>query len=309
MQYIFICFLIFIFRGNHIYSLISPKLIKRRSMLLASNGFGSKGFGSKESSDRSTVRKKKNRLQNIEENDKTATRKFVKPIRNNVASTYDQHCPTLNQDFPGLRLVHADPPVYEIDNFLSPEACDQYIDLALNDGYRVQSKTFSVHTAQARTSTTWYVDWAQTAEFLDKGNQLTGFDFTNFEEPQIVRYETGEKFSWHMDTIPPQYCDNGGQRIATMIVYLNDVGLGGETCFQDLKIQVRPKKGKALLFFPAFLDGTEDDRTMHAGQVAFDTKWIAQTWIHGSSYKMSVPPESSHEKGIKAVEEKRKQQS
>jgi prolyl 4-hydroxylase len=39
---------------------------------------------------------------------------------------------------------------------------------------------------------------------------------------------------------------------------------------------VIPEKGKLLVFFPSYKDGRPDDRTMHAGQVAMDTKWIAQ---------------------------------
>jgi hypothetical protein len=61
-------------------------------------------------------------------------------------------------------------------------------------------------------------------------------------------------------------------------VYLNDVKSGGSTCFKDLNLQIKPVKGKALLFFPSFADGSPDDRTMHAGQVAMDTKWIAQMY-------------------------------
>jgi prolyl 4-hydroxylase len=97
-----------------------------------------------------------------------------------------------------------------------------------------------------------------------------------FEEPQIVRYEFGQQFSWHYDAIPKSLQNSSGNRIATLLVYLNDVKSGGATCFKDLNIQVRPVKGKALLFFPSFKDGKPDDRTMHAGQVAMDTKWIAQ---------------------------------
>lgn len=76
------------------------------------------------------------------------------------------------------------------------------------------------------------------------------------------------------DTSPLQ--DPSGNRLATIIVYLNDVKSGGATCFKDLDLQIKPVKGKALLFFPSFVDGSPDDRTMHAGQVAMDTKWIAQ---------------------------------
>ena len=67
-----------------------------------------------------------------------------------------------------------------------------------------------------------------------------------------------------------------GNRLATFLVYLNDCEMGGATCFKDINIQVKPQKGKALLFFPCYKDGKPDDRTTHAGQVAMDTKWIAQ---------------------------------
>lgn len=35
---------------------------------------------------------------------------------------------------------------------------------------------------------------------------------------------------------------------------------GGATRFDMLNLAVRPEKGKALLFFPAFADGTSDPR-------------------------------------------------
>jgi len=56
------------------------------------------------------------------------------------------------------------------------------------------------------------------------------------EEPQIVRYRTGEEFSWHYDEIPSSQLSNGGQRQATLLVYLNDLDedQGGGTVFRDL---------------------------------------------------------------------------
>jgi prolyl 4-hydroxylase len=39
---------------------------------------------------------------------------------------------------------------------------------------------------------------------------------------------------------------------------------------------MRPKQGSALSFFPAFVDGTPDDRTLHKSEVAGGKKVIAQ---------------------------------
>jgi hypothetical protein len=42
----------------------------------------------------------------------------------------------------------------------------------------------------------------------------------------------------------------GYQRRATVLVYLNDVAQGGATRFDKLGLEIRPKKGQCLLFFP-----------------------------------------------------------
>lgn len=123
-----------------------------------------------------------------------------------------------------------------------------------------------------------------------------------FEEPQIVRYEYGQQFTWHYDAIPKSLQDNSGNRLVTLLVYLNDVNVGGSTSFKDLGIQVKPVKGKALVFFPCYNNGTSDDRTMHAGQVSGETKWIAQMWLHENNYIAKVPEGSNHDDAIKEIE-------
>ena len=42
-------------------------------------------------------------------------------------------------------------------------------------------------------------------------------------------------FSWHYDAVPPTMLVNGGQRVCTLLVYLNDVPEGGRTAFRDLR--------------------------------------------------------------------------
>ena len=91
------------------------------------------------------------------------------------------------------------------------------------------------------------------------------------EEPQIVRYRKGQEFSFHYDEVPSRALENGGQRVATLLVYLSDINpkCGGGTEFRDLKtvdsqsLVMQPKQGSALLFFPAYKDGRPDDRTLH----------------------------------------------
>ncbi len=218
-----------------------------------------------------------------------------------------------------LKLLHKDPPVFKIDNFFSAEECDFHkslVDSSYNSKHetkviQVRSPTFSSYSLSRRTSTTWFCRYEEVPTFLSKAQHLlNNVHLSQMEEPQIVRYRTGEEFSWHYDEIPSAQLYNGGQRLATLLVYLNDLDedRGGGTVFRDLtarkislnprgeqtksdttQLTVRPTKGTALLFFPSYKDGTPDSRTLHKGEVALDTKTIAQLWVHEREYQAGIP--------------------
>lgn len=215
-----------------------------------------------------------------------------------------------------LKMLHQDPPVFCVDNFFSDSDVEQYVSMIQShegssgaknkDAVQMSSPTFSSSLSLSRrTSTTWFCKYKSVATLLAKAQRLLNVDLQQIEEPQLVRYLTGQEFSWHYDEIPPNQLSNGGQRLATLLVYLNDVDAGGGTIFRDLKspisksskrnydhnqLTVRPKRGRALVFFPAYKeDGTPDPRTLHKGEVAQDKKMIAQLWIHEREYQAAVP--------------------
>eukprot|EP00747_Dinoflagellata_sp_TGD_P029666 gnl/TRDRNA2_/TRDRNA2_134065_c0_seq1.p1 gnl/TRDRNA2_/TRDRNA2_134065_c0~~gnl/TRDRNA2_/TRDRNA2_134065_c0_seq1.p1 ORF type:complete len:250 (+),score=23.82 gnl/TRDRNA2_/TRDRNA2_134065_c0_seq1:224-973(+) len=100
-----------------------------------------------------------------------------------------------------------------------------------------------------------------------------------FEPLQVARYERGQRFMRHQDAWPLSRARHVKlQRCATLIVYLNDVEHGGATQFPCLDLEVTPKRGSALLFFPAFANGQPDERTVHCAEPAIGEKWIAQLW-------------------------------
>uniref|UniRef100_A0A7S1XMC5 Fe2OG dioxygenase domain-containing protein n=2 Tax=Phaeomonas parva TaxID=124430 RepID=A0A7S1XMC5_9STRA len=114
---------------------------------------------------------------------------------------------------------------------------------------------------------------------------LPGVELQQLEEPQVVRYTLGQKFGWHGDALPKEMLEpggsDGGQRVGTLLVYLNDVENGGATVFRDLgldgaPLKVQPKKGRALLFFPSDNGGRPDGRTGHQAEPALGEKWICQ---------------------------------
>ena len=59
---------------------------------------------------------------------------------------------------------------------------------------------------------------------------------------------------------------------------------GGQTQFPALNLQVAPRRGTALIFFPATVDGCLDKAALHAALPAIDTKYVSQVWIRQGDY-------------------------
>jgi len=232
---------------------------------------------------------------------------FLGPsLRKSGEAAFAASVPSLKlQAFPQIRQLYADPCVFEIPNFLSDAECDAYQKMTESTtALKMNSQAYS--SLSKRTSTTWYLPYECVPELLERAERLTGIPVEFYEEPQVVRYETGQQFSWHLDALPPPVVKAqapAGNRLATLIVYLNTLSssAGGATSFQDLKLAVTPVKGKALLFFPCFSDGRSDDRTMHCGQIATETKWIAQIWLRQGNYAPGLPPGTTHAAGRRAM--------
>ena len=113
----------------------------------------------------------------------------------------------------------------------------------------------------------------------------------NSEPLRLLRYQNGQEYQPHRDYLPPSLitpleAGGAGQRVSTVIVYLNDVSIGGETEFIELNKKIAPKLGRVLAFKNLHEDGTPDTRTLHAGlPVKFGTKWIATMWIHQGVFR------------------------
>jgi prolyl 4-hydroxylase len=113
----------------------------------------------------------------------------------------------------------------------------------------------------------------------------------NSEGLQVLRYSPGGQYPPHFDFLVPsnpasaQSLDRSGQRISTLIVYLNDVIEGGETVFPEAGLSVVPRRGNGLYF--EYTNGKRqvDPRSAHGGApVIQGEKWIVTKWMRSRRF-------------------------
>ncbi len=190
-----------------------------------------------------------------------------------------------------------EPQIIIYGNVLSPEECDQLIALSkpkLKPSTIVENVTGEEKVIGERTSEGTFFHREENA-FIRKIEtrlaKLMHLPIENGEGIQILRYVTGAEYRPHYDFFAPEnpgstvHMQKGGQRVATLVMYLNDVESGGATIFPEIDFSVAPRKGSAVYF--SYCDAAEklDRLTLHGGApVKRGEKWIATKWVRQRAY-------------------------
>jgi prolyl 4-hydroxylase len=117
---------------------------------------------------------------------------------------------------------------------------------------------------------------------------VTDTDVRQGESLTVLHYAPGQQYRMHMDALP----NTANQRVATMILYLNEGYNGGETQFEANGVTFTPKAGDALFFENTAPNGQPDPASRHAGlPVTAGAKWVATRWIRARSFDVWQGPE------------------
>ncbi len=196
--------------------------------------------------------------------------------------------PTLEVDRP--RIV-----VYE--NVLTPEECEALIAMSkpkLKKSTTVDNKTGDSVPHEHRTSSGTFFNVGEN-DFIStldaRISQVMQWPVENGEGMQILNYQIGGEYKPHYDYFPPEFTGSsvhisrGGQRVATLIMYLNTVKEGGETVFPEIKLKVKARQGSAVYFSYFSKQGEIDPLTLHGGTpVVHGEKWIATKWMRAGKF-------------------------
>jgi len=189
------------------------------------------------------------------------------------------------------------PVVAMLDDLMSPEECNELVRLSV---IKLQRSTIVDPTSgrevviDARSSDGTYfpVNENDFIARLDRRiSEVMHWPVENGEGLQILRYGVGGEYKAHFDYFSPSdpgsqvHLAKGGQRVSTLVMYLNDVEAGGETVFPHINLAVVPKKGSAVYFEYCNSHGQVDARTLHGGlPVTAGEKWIATKWMRQGRY-------------------------
>ena len=180
-----------------------------------------------------------------------------------------------------------DPPKL-VQDVLTQEECAAIIEKALPKFTRSTVVGTDVPSDTRTSDTAWIPKSDPHArKVLERACELAGKTIDYCEDLQIVRYTPGTYYKEHHDSC----CDDSthcslfekrsGQRVATLLVYLNNDFTDGETFFPTLNEKMKADTGSGIFFRPMGKDDARcHPKALHAGlPVGSGVKYACNAWI------------------------------
>ena len=193
-------------------------------------------------------------------------------------------------------LAMAQPRIVVFGNLLSPEECDALIAAAtprLARSLTVATKTGGEEVNADRTSDGMFFQRGEgpvVQRVEERIARLLNWPVENGEGLQVLHYRPGAEYKPHYDYFDPAepgtatILKRGGQRVGTLVMYLNTPEKGGGTTFPDVHVEVAPQRGNAVFF--SYERPHASTRTLHGGApVIAGEKWIATKWLREREFK------------------------
>jgi prolyl 4-hydroxylase len=205
---------------------------------------------------------------------------------------------TLNAGDREVRVLLSmrNPRVVVFGDFLSHEECDELraqADKRLARSETVQTDTGASEVNSARTSEGMFFERGENAlcqRIEARIAALVNWPVERGEGIQVLRYRPGAEYKPHYDYFDPAQpgtptiLKRGGQRVGTVVMYLNDPKVGGGTTFPDVALEVAPAKGNAVFF--SYDRAHPSSKTLHGGApVVEGEKWVATKWMREGVFR------------------------
>jgi prolyl 4-hydroxylase len=182
------------------------------------------------------------------------------------------------------------PRIIVLGGFLSDDECDKMVALAgprMARSETVDNQTGGSEVNASRTSRGMFFERGETG-VVDRVEKriaaLLGWPVQNGEGLQVLHYQPGAEYKPHYDYFDPVHpgsasiLKRGGQRVGTLLMYLNTPKKGGGTIFPDVGFEVAPIKGNACFF--SYDRAHVNTKSLHGGSPVIEgEKWVATKWL------------------------------
>lgn len=183
-----------------------------------------------------------------------------------------------------------------VDSVITPEECDEIINTANSNFGRSELVGVNGPDDSRTSETAWISKKHPVArKILRHACELTGKSYENCEDIQVVRYKPGTYYRRHHDSCCEdtkacrEFEGRGGQRVATLLVYLNDDFTDGETHFPNHKggHKLKADPGSAIFFRPLGADSARcHPEALHEGlPISSGTKYVCNAWVREGNFK------------------------
>jgi len=209
----------------------------------------------------------------------------------------------------GMEVLSWNPRIFLYRGFLSEAECDFLISLANPRLERsgIVEEGGADGVSDVRTSNGMFFERAENKEIEEIEGRLSEWTLIppgNGEGFQVLRYEKDQEYKGHFDYFFDELSvKNGGNRLATVLMYLETPESGGETVFGNVPkpasqtleagfsecamdgLAVKPEKGDAVLFWSLTTAGALDKGSLHGScPVISGVKYAATKWYHVGHY-------------------------
>jgi len=203
---------------------------------------------------------------------------------------------TSTYDYATLEDLYEEP--YIINNIITDEEAKYIIINAtskFDDSLVLDESTKGkLDTNIRKSKTAWmHKDDPLIYNIMTRIANIVNIPIENAESLQVVKYEPNGYYKHHHDSCCDDnkscydFTKNGGQRIKTVLIYLNDDFIEGETDFPVLNKKIKPPKCCAVVFNPLAKDSNKcHPKALHAGlPVKSGIKYVANLWFRENKFE------------------------
>ena len=192
------------------------------------------------------------------------------------------------------KFYSKDPEIYTINNFLSDKECNHIINISKNSFQR--AIVIGDLISHVRTNSNYWI----THNYDDiiyniccKISKLVNIPLENAEKLQVIYYDKNQEYKNHFDAVDNDntevnnnFLKRGGNRTLTTLCYLNNVTKGGSTKMTKLNVDIKPQKGKLLVFENTYKNtGIKHELSEHCGcPVIQGEKYAFNLWFRENKF-------------------------